>query len=79
MSNPDPNNPPPDLDKAGRLLEACVGEMIKLEIGPQSIASALLGATLHFLCASLPEEQVVRVLQNAIGGVKAGQLRQPPR
>ena len=76
MSNPDPNNPPPDLDKAGRLLEGCVGEMIKQEIGPQSIASALLGATLHFLSASLPEEQVVRVLNNAIAGVRAGQLRQ---
>ncbi len=79
MSNPDPNNPPPDLDKAGRLLEGCIAEMIKQGIGPQSIASSLLGATLHFLSASLPEDQVVRVLQNAIGGVKAGQLRQLQR
>lgn len=79
MSNPDPNNPPPDLDKAGRALEAYVEEMIKEGVNPQSIASALLGATLHFLSASLGDEQVIRVLNNAINGVRSGQLRPPNR
>jgi hypothetical protein len=77
MSNPDPNNPPPDLDKAGRALEAYVEDMIKDGVNPQSIASALLGATLHFLSASLGDEQVIRVLNNAINGVRSGQLRPP--
>jgi hypothetical protein len=79
-THPDPNNPPPELQQAGTMLETTLQEMVKLGIPPQAIASALLGGTLHFLSASLPEEQVIRVLTNAINGVKAGQLRKaPPR
>ncbi len=74
---PDPANPPPELEKAGRMLETTLQTMVEQGVPPQAIASALLGGTLHFLAASLPEEQVIRVLQNAIAGVKAGQLRKP--
>ncbi len=75
----DPNTPPPDLNQVGIRLETLLRQMVDEGISPQTITAALLGATLHFLSASLPEEQVIRVLQNAIAGVKAGQLRQPPR
>jgi pyrroline-5-carboxylate reductase len=76
---PDPQAPPPELNKAGKMLEPVIEEMFRQNIPPPVIASALFGATLHILANSLPEEQIVRILTNAVEGVRAGHLRQMQR
>ena len=72
-----PPEPPPGLERAGRMLEDTVQAMLRENIQPQLIASALLGGALHMLTRALNEDAVVRILQNAIAGVKSGQMRPP--
>jgi hypothetical protein len=72
-----PGAAPADLEKAGRMLEDAVKAMRDQNIAPQFVASALLGAALHILSRTVPEDAIIRILTNAIAGVKAGHLRQP--
>ena len=62
------------------LLLAAAPALAALPVGahaPQFVASALLGAALHILSRTVPEDAIIRILTNAIAGVKAGHLRQP--
>jgi hypothetical protein len=44
-------------------------------IGELAMASALLGGALALLARSVADEGIVRILNNAIASVKAGELR----
>lgn len=64
-----------DLVRAGQMLEDAVQAMRKANIAPHLVATALLGGAVHILGRISPEEQVIQVLQNAIAGVRNGDLR----
>ena len=64
-----------DLERAGRMLEDAVQAMRKAKIAPHLVATALLGGAVHILGRVSSEEAVIQVLQNAIAGVRGGDLR----
>jgi hypothetical protein len=49
--------------------------MIGQNIGSLAIASALLGGSLALLARSMDEGAIIRILDNAIASVRAGELR----
>jgi hypothetical protein len=49
--------------------------MSEQNVPPVAIASALLGGAVSLLARSVPDEAIVRVLENAIASVRAGELR----
>jgi hypothetical protein len=70
-------DPPAQLSHAGAVVDKAIEHLIGQGIDGVSIASALLGASLSMLSRSLDDANVVRVLENAIRSVRAGELRQP--
>ena len=66
---------PPDLSHAGAVVDKAIEYMIGQNISSIAIASALLGASLGLLTRSLSDEAVIQILNNAIGSVRAGELR----
>ena len=50
--------------------------MVEKEIPTIAIASALLGGALNLLSASLPDEAILRILDNAMESVRSGALRE---
>ena len=67
--------PPPDLSHAGAVVDKAIEYMIGQNISSIAIASALLGGSLGLLARSLSDDAVVQILTNAIGSVRAGELR----
>lgn len=67
--------PPADLTHAGAVVDKAIEYMIGQNIGSLAIASALLGGALGMLVRSMGDEAVVKVLENAIASVRAGELR----
>jgi hypothetical protein len=53
--------------------------MVGQNIGSLAIASALLGGALALLARSVADDAIVQILNNAIGGVRAGDLRRMAR
>ena len=72
----DENGPPADLSHAGAVVDKAIEYMTGQNIGPLAIASALLGGALGMLSRSLGDEAIIRVLDNAIASVRAGELHQ---
>ncbi len=66
---------PPDLSHAGAVVDKAIEYMIGQNISSIAIASALLGGSLGLLTRSLSDDAVVHILTNAIGSVRAGELR----
>jgi len=66
--------PPADLSHAGAVVDKAIEYMTGQNISSLAIASALLGGALGMLSQSLGEEAVIRVLDNAIASVRAGEL-----
>ncbi len=73
IEHPDP--PPEDLSRAGAVIDKAIEYMVSQNIGPLAIASALLGGSLALLARSMDEDSIVRILQNAVASVRAGELR----
>ncbi len=71
--HPDP--PTADLSHAGAIIDKAIEYMVSQNIGPLAIASALLGGSLALLARSMDEDSIVRILQNAVASVRAGELR----
>ena len=66
---------PADLSHAGAVVDKAVEYMTGPNISALAIASALLGGAMGMLSRSLSDDAVVRVLNNAIASVRAGELR----
>ncbi len=66
---------PEDLSLAGSVVDQAIAAMMERKIGPLSAASALLGGAIGILSRSLDEPAVIRVLENAIAAVRAGEVR----
>jgi hypothetical protein len=67
--------PPAELSHAGAIVDKAVEYMVGQNIGSLAIASALLGGALALLARSVADEAIVQILNNAISGVRAGDLR----
>ena len=72
---PEEAGPPADLSHAGAVVDKAIEYMAGQKIGDLAIASALLGGALGMLARSLGDDAIVRVLDNAIASVRAGELR----
>ena len=68
---------PAELSHAGAIVDKSIEYMMGQGIGPLSIASALLGGALGLLGRTLDDAAIVQVLNNAIAGVRAGDLQRP--
>ncbi len=66
---------PPDLGRAGAVVEKAIDYMIEQNMVSISIASALLGGALGMLARSLDDTAIVQILNSAILGVQAGDLQ----
>lgn len=66
---------PQDLSHAGSVVDKAIEYMMQQRIGPLSAASALLGGAIGLLSRQMGDEAVIKVLQNAIASVRAGELR----
>lgn len=66
---------PPDLSHAGAVVDKAIEYMVSQNIGSLAIASALLGGAMGMLARSLDDAAIIGVLTNAIGSVRAGELR----
>ena len=67
--------PPEDLGRAGAVVDKAIEYMVGQNIGPLSIASALLGGAMALLARSVADEAIVQILHNAIASVRNGELR----
>jgi hypothetical protein len=67
--------PPADLSHAGAVVDKAIEYMTGQNIGSLAIASALLGGAMGMLSRSLGDEAIIRILDNAIASVRAGELR----
>jgi hypothetical protein len=68
--------PPPGLSHAGAIIDKAIEYMAGQGIDELSIASALLGGSLALLSRGMDEASIVRILENAIASVRAGELRE---
>lgn len=62
------------LSLAGTVVDKAIEYMVGQKIDEMAIASALLGGALALLSHSMTDEAIVRILNNAIGSVQAGEL-----
>ena len=67
--------PPADLSQAGAVVDKAIEYMVEQNVSSLAIASALLGGALGLLSRTLSDEAVVQILSNAIGSVRAGELK----
>jgi hypothetical protein len=65
---------PADLSHAGAVVDKAIEYMVGQNIGPLSIASALLGGALALLARSVADDAIVQILNNAIASVRSGEL-----
>lgn len=68
--------PPAELGRAGAIIDKAVEYMMSQNIGSLAIASSLLGGALALLARTMSDEAIVRILDNAIDSVNAGDLRE---
>ena len=66
---------PPELSLAGSVVDKAIEYMAGQNVPPIAIASAFLGGAVSLLARTMPNEAIVRVLENAIAGVRSGELR----
>lgn len=68
-------DPPADLSHAGAVVDKAIEYMVSQNIGSLAIASALLGGALGLLARSMSDDDVVKILNNAIASVRGGDMR----
>ena len=66
---------PADLSHAGAVVDKAIEFMTSQNISSIAVASALLGGALGMLTRSLDDDSIVRILDNAIESVRAGEFR----
>ncbi len=66
--------PPADLSHAGAVVDKAIEYMSGQKISAMAIASALLGGAIGMLAQGLEDEAIIRVLENAIASIRAGEL-----
>ncbi len=64
-----------ELNQAGSAVDMAIQKMLEKGLGPVAIASALLGGSLCLMSKTMGDEAVLQLLQNAMQGVQAGDLR----
>jgi hypothetical protein len=70
-----PDTPPPaDLSHAGAVVDKAIEYMMSQNLGSLAIASALLGGSMALLARSMADDAIIRILDNAIASVRAGEL-----
>ena len=75
MQPTDDDAPPPELSLAGSVVDKAIEYMSGQNVPPVAIASALLGGAVALLARTMPDEAIVRVLENAVASVRSGELR----
>ena len=68
-------NPPAELSHAGAVVDKAIEYMLGQKLSPIAVASALLGGSLGLLARSMGDDSIVQVLENAMSGVRSGELR----
>jgi hypothetical protein len=64
-----------DFNHAGAVVDKAIEYLEAQRIARLAIASALLGGSVRVLALDMPDDAIVRVLNNAIASVRAGELR----
>ena len=72
--NPNPEETPPELSLAGSVVDKAIEYMTGQNVPPIAIASAFLGGAVSLLARTMPDDSIVRVLENAIASVKSGAI-----
>jgi hypothetical protein len=72
-TTPDPT--PTELSHAGAVVDKAIEYMAGQNIPPLAIASALLGGAVTLLARHVSDAAIMRVLGNAIEGVRSGEVR----
>ena len=72
----DMNEAPAHLSHAGAVVDKAIEYMMQQNLGSLAIASALLGGSMALLARSMADEAIIGILQNAIGSVRSGELRE---
>ena len=67
---------PEELSQAGAVVAHAIKHMMGKNLPPVAIASALLGGSLGLLSRSMRKEAVLRVLENAMDSVRAGEFHE---
>ena len=75
QENAEMNDAPADLSHAGAVVDKAIEFMTSQNISSIAVASALLGGALGMLTRSLDDASIVRILDNAIESVRAGEFR----
>ncbi len=74
----DPTTPEPtenQLSHAGAVTDKAIEYMAGQNIPPLAIASALLGGAVTLLAHHVSDAAIIRILGNAIEGVRSGDVR----
>ncbi len=71
----DSNESPAHLSHAGAVVDKAIEYMMQQQLSSLAIASALLGGSMALLARSMSDDAIVGILQNAIGSVRSGELR----
>ena len=74
--NGDPQDAPAHLSHAGAVVDKAIEYMMGQDLGSLAIASALLGGSMALLARSMSDDAIVDILNNAIGSVRSGELRE---
>ncbi len=56
-------------------MDGAIQAMLASGLNPVAIASALLGGSLCLMSKSMGDEALLRMLENAAAGVRAGELK----
>jgi hypothetical protein len=75
MSDQDSESPA-HLSHAGAVVDKAIDYMMSQNLSSLAIASALLGGSMALLARSMSDEAIIGVLNNAIGSVRSGELRE---
>jgi hypothetical protein len=65
---------PAELSHAGAVTDKAIDYMLGEKLPPMAIASALLGGSLGLLARTMTQAAMIRMLENAIASVRAGEL-----
>ena len=67
---------PAELSLAGSVVDKSIEYMMGQNLSSLAIASALLGGSMALLARSMSDEAIIGILNNAIGSVRSGELRE---
>ena len=72
----DRNESPAHLSHAGAVVDKAIEYMMQQNLSSLAIASALLGGSMALLARSMSDDAIIGILNNAIGSVRSGELRE---